>query len=180
MRRVPLLIPLLGGAGLVFVWSGLHGANVSSTLRDLLAGRAPATPTETLGVATVDTAQQTLSPAVSETLSPDTGLSNGIGTPVTGNRANGQLQASAYGWGSGAEWAALDKLWTRESNWRNTAQNPHSTAYGIAQFLDSTWAGYGPKTSDPTLQIKYGLQYIKRRYGDPINAWAHETSAGWY
>lgn len=33
----------------------------------------------------------------------------------------------------------------------------HSTAYGIFQFLDSTWGGYGiPKTSDPTQHGVYG------------------------
>ena len=54
-------------------------------------------------------------------------------------------------------------------------------AYGIAQFLDSTWATVGgTKTSDPTLQIRYGLDYIAGRYGTPVAAWAHETAEGWY
>lgn len=182
MARIPIVVPILAGVGAVFVWSGLHGANVSSTLKDLLAGRTPGTPPDTLGDATVVSgAQETLSPAVQETFGAATSPNSGIGFPHSsaGNKANGQLQAAAYGW-VGAQWTALDKLWTRESGWNNTAQNPTSTAFGIAQFLDSTWSGYGPKTSDPTLQIKYGLAYIQRRYGNPVNAWAHEVSAGWY
>ena len=81
-----------------------------------------------------------------------------------------------YGW-TGNQWNALNKLWgTYESGWRNNAQNPGSTAYGIAQFLDSTWAPYGPKTSNAGLQIKYGLEYIHDRYKDPIHALQFELS----
>ena len=48
-----------------------------------------------------------------------------------------------------------------------------STAYGIAQFLDSTWAGTGiAKTSDGYRQIDAGLIYIENRYGSPCSAWA--------
>lgn len=98
---------------------------------------------------------------------------------VSGNRALGQEMASSMGW-TGSQWSALDKLWQRESSWRSDAQNPTSTAYGIAQFLNSTWGPYGKKTSDPRLQIKYGLQYIKDRYGSPAAAWAHSQKTGWY
>jgi phage-related protein len=96
------------------------------------------------------------------------------------NMAIVQQHAAAYGWDTGLEWTDLVNLVNRESGFRNTAQNPTSTAYGMFQFLDSTWASYGPKTSDPNLQAAYGLQYIRNRYGDPIGAWNHEVSAGWY
>jgi phage-related protein len=91
-----------------------------------------------------------------------------------------QQHAAAYGWETGTEWVDLVNLINRESGFNNTAQNPTSTAYGMFQFLNSTWAPYGPKTSDPNLQAAYGLQYIRNRYGDPIGAWGHEVSAGWY
>lgn len=97
------------------------------------------------------------------------------------NTALGQRMAAAYGW-TGSQWEALNKLWTNESGWNNTAQNPTSTAYGIAQFLDSTWPGYGTKTSDPAGQIAAGLKYVKGRYGTPINAlnfWNNQ-SPHWY
>src|SRR4051794_22600745 len=79
------------------------------------------------------------------------------------------------------QFSCLDKLWTRESHWRNTAQNPSSTAYGIAQLLDSTWAYTGvAKTSDGFEQVDAGLAYIDAAYGSPCRAWSHETNAGWY
>lgn len=89
--------------------------------------------------------------------------------------------ADQFGWGSGSEWAALVKVVNHESGGNPYAQNPTSTAYGIGQFLDPTWATVGGhKTSDPYLQSVYMDRYIKARYGDPIGAWAHEVSAGWY
>ncbi|APC43295.1 hypothetical protein Joe_55 [Streptomyces phage Joe] len=97
-------------------------------------------------------------------------------------REIGRELAAERGW-VGAEWTALEDLWTRESSWNPDAQNPTSTAYGIAQFLDSTWAGYGiAKTSDARLQIKAGLRYIAARYGTPSNALAFwlRQSPHWY
>ncbi|MGY1828478.1 MULTISPECIES: aggregation-promoting factor C-terminal-like domain-containing protein [unclassified Blastococcus] len=83
--------------------------------------------------------------------------------------------------GSGSEFSCLESLWGKESGWNPNAQNPRSTAYGIAQFLDSTWAGTGiAKTSDGYRQIDAGLIYITNRYGSPCGAWAHSQSVGWY
>lgn len=88
---------------------------------------------------------------------------------------------AGYGWNAGAEWDATVHLLMQESGFNNTAQNPTSTAYGMFQFLDTTWAGYGvPKTSDPTAQSIAGGRYLKSRYGDPLGAWAHERAFNWY
>jgi TP901 family phage tail tape measure protein len=85
-------------------------------------------------------------------------------------RALGQILLRQRGWSQ--FWGALDQLWTHESGWNPTAQNPTSSAFGIPQFLDSTWGSVGGhKTTDPRLQIQYGLQYIAQRYGDPAKAW---------
>jgi membrane protein involved in colicin uptake len=82
--------------------------------------------------------------------------------------------------GSG-QFSCLENLWGKESRWNPNAQNPGSTAYGIPQFLNSTWAGTGiAKTSDGYKQIDAGLIYINRAYGSPCNAWAHSQSTGWY
>jgi hypothetical protein len=89
---------------------------------------------------------------------------------LTANQRTGRDQAAARGW-TGQQWACLFTLWTRESRWDHRAQNPTSTAYGVAQFLNRTWAPYGPKTSAPGLQIRYGLDYIDDRYGTPCAAW---------
>lgn len=100
---------------------------------------------------------------------PGNAMVAGISGPIV---AMFKKIAALFGWGSGAEWSALNQLEMHEAGYNPNAQNPVSSAYGLGQFLDSTWAGYGPKTSDPKLQALYMLRYIKGRYGDPINAWA--------
>ena len=83
--------------------------------------------------------------------------------------------------GSSSEFSCLENLWGKESGWNPNAQNPTSTAYGIAQFLNSTWAGTGiAKTSDGYRQIDAGLIYIEKAYGSPCAAWAKSQSSGWY
>ncbi|UOY02210.1 transglycosylase SLT domain-containing protein [Blastococcus sp. PRF04-17] len=83
--------------------------------------------------------------------------------------------------GSGSEFSCLENLWGKESGWNPNAQNPTSTAYGIPQFLDSTWAGTGiAKTSDGYRQIDAGLIYIEQRYGSPCAAWGHSQAHNWY
>jgi hypothetical protein len=83
--------------------------------------------------------------------------------------------------GSGGQFSCLESLWGKESGWNPNAQNPSSTAYGIAQFLNSTWAGTGiAKTSDGYRQIDAGLIYIEQAYGSPCAAWGHSQSTGWY
>ena len=112
---------------------------------------------------------------------------NAVGGPVGsapaavgGNAALVQSMAAARGW-TGAQWDALYAVVMRESGFRNNAQNPTSTAYGMFQFLDSTWGAYGAsKTSDPAAQTTAGLNYIASRYGSPAGALAHEQAYGWY
>lgn len=83
--------------------------------------------------------------------------------------------------GDSSEFSCLENLWGKESGWNPNAQNPSSSAYGIPQFLDSTWKGTGiAKTSDGYRQIDAGLIYIDSRYGSPCGAWSHSKSTGWY
>jgi hypothetical protein len=83
--------------------------------------------------------------------------------------------------GDGGQFSCLESLWGKESGWNPNAQNPSSSAYGIPQFLDSTWASTGiAKTSDGYRQIDAGLIYINNRYGSPCGAWDHSQSTGWY
>lgn len=88
--------------------------------------------------------------------------------------------ANGYGWGSGRQWDSLSKLINKESSWNPNAQNPTSTAYGLFQFLNSTWGSYGAKTSDPAGQAQAGMKYIQARYGDPEKAWAFHKRNNWY
>lgn len=107
------------------------------------------------------------------------------GSGLRGSRADNEalverIWSSMFGW-TGNEWAATVPLIMQESGFNNTAQNPTSTAYGMFQFLDSTWGGYGiAKTSDPTQQSIAGGRYIEGRYRDPIGALAHERAYNWY
>ena len=76
-------------------------------------------------------------------------------------------------WGR-AEWRALIKLWGKESAWKHDADNPTSSAYGIAQVLNTRHGTPAP------LQIEKGLEYISHRYGKPSVAWSHWRKKGWY
>lgn len=121
-------------------------------------------------------------PAMASTISTGaayTAGGPGPSVPASGIRGLVQQLATQKGW-SGGEWDALNRLIMKESGYRNTVKNPRSSAYGIFQFLDSTWKPYGPKTSDPRLQTQYGLEYIRRRYGSPSRALNFHLAHGWY
>lgn len=101
--------------------------------------------------------------------------------PAAAPAGSYQEYALAQLGGDAGEFSCLESLWGKESGWNPDAQNPTSTAYGIPQFLDSTWAGTGiAKTSDGYRQIDAGLIYINNRYGTPCGAWAQSQSVGWY
>ena len=72
------------------------------------------------------------------------------------------------------EATCIKLLISKESAWNHEANNPNSTAYGIAQVL-----GTKPGTPAP-LQIERGLAYIEHRYDKPSVAWAHWRKHGWY
>lgn len=76
----------------------------------------------------------------------------------------------------------LNLLWSHESSWNVHASNPYSGAYGIPQAVPgSKMATAGPNwTSSAWTQIRWGLRYIKGRYGSPYRAWEHELATGWY
>lgn len=142
---------------------------------------APQPTRDTQPIPTV-TATVTVTPEPKPSKSATSRSKTRTAKPPQTPREIGRSIAAEFGW-TGAQWVALEDLWTRESGWNPRAQNPTSTAYGIAQFLDSTWAGYGiPKTSDPALQVRAGCRYIRARYGTPSNALAfwHRQSPHWY
>lgn len=75
----------------------------------------------------------------------------------------------------------LDKIWNKESGWNTTAENP-SGAYGIPQAKPaSQMAKYGSDyRTNPVTQIKWGLDYIERRYKTPCGAWSYWQEHHWY
>jgi hypothetical protein len=69
----------------------------------------------------------------------------------------------------------------KESKWNPLAQNPKSTAFGIGQFLNSTWKLVDfEKTKNPYDQIDAMVEYVKVVYGDGCKAWDFRYSNGWY
>lgn len=86
-----------------------------------------------------------------------------------------------FGW-SESEFQCLDDLWVGESNWRVNADNPSSSAYGIPQALPgSKMASAGADwETNPATQIKWGLGYIKDRYGSPCEANSFKQGNNFY
>jgi hypothetical protein len=80
--------------------------------------------------------------------------------------------ASGWGW-KGREWLCLHDLWTRESRFDHYAQNPTSSAFGIAQLLRE-------RDRRPRIQILRGLRYIESRYGSPCRAKTFQDKHGYY
>lgn len=104
------------------------------------------------------------------------------GTPEIHNAVYKAFREAGFADG---EWPALVNLINGESGWNPKAQNPGSTAYGLGQFLDQTWATVGgTKTDDPYQQAVLMLKYIKSRgdYGTPSKAWEMWQSRNphWY
>ena len=100
-----------------------------------------------------------------------------IDIPVLTPKEYAQQELENRGYPS-KNWECLLNLWEKESHWNPKADNPTSTAFGIAQRL-------GEKSTDPITQINNGLKYIEYRYGSPCNAWlawkARDAKGiGWY
>jgi len=75
--------------------------------------------------------------------------------PYCGVAPFGPLHRYLHATSPAPAWA--DQIIARESGWDPSAKNPYSTAAGLAQFLDSTWA-WG--------QERFGI------YGSPYDPYA--------
>lgn len=83
-------------------------------------------------------------------------------------------------WGN-SQWKYFNELIDRESDWDNDAQNPNSTAFGLGQFLDSTWDDVGcVKTSDAKTQIDCTIAYVEQRHKTPEKAIIFHDKNNWY
>ncbi len=107
-------------------------------------------------------------------------------TPQGGTRAQNKelgrhLAQTLYGWGAD-QFACYDKIIMRESLWDQHADNPTSSAYGIPQALPGKrMASEGADwATNPATQIRWGLKYVKDRYGTPCKAWSFKRAKGWY
>lgn len=99
----------------------------------------------------------------------------------------GEIQSYAhqlvleYGW-SEEDYQALVLLWYRESGWNPNARNKKSGACGIPQSLPCRKMASEGKDylTNYRTQVRWGLKYIKARYGSPSGAWSHSQQKGWY
>jgi hypothetical protein len=99
----------------------------------------------------------------------------------TGNRRTACSLLPGFGFAI-SQMPSLDKLWDHESGWNHLASNPSSGAYGIPQALPGSKMGSvaADWRTNPATQIKWGLGYIKDRYGSPSGAWSFWQANGWY
>ena len=91
------------------------------------------------------------------------------------------LMEDGYGWGE-KQYACLDDLWIKESNWNYRASNKRTGAHGIPQALPATKmevVGTDWRTN-PVTQISWGLRYIDIRYETPCKAWAKFKRSNYY
>ena len=100
----------------------------------------------------------------------------------TGNKKYAELYINQeFGWGE-KQFACLETLWFRESNWNHKAKNPTSGAYGIPQSLPGRkMATFGDDwKTNPVTQIKRGADYIEKRYDTPCDALDFFYARNWY
>jgi len=99
----------------------------------------------------------------------------------TGNRALGCAILLEVGFGLD-QMGCLNTMWTHESGWNERAMNQSSGAYGIPQALPaSKMAVFGADyQTNPVPQIRWGLDYITKRYGSPCGAWSFWQANHWY
>jgi colicin import membrane protein len=145
------------------------------------AAAAKAAPKATAAKAPVKAAAPAakVAPAKAAAPAPKPAAAVAVNDPA-GAQAYAARKLSSYGWAG--QMQCLKKLWTKESEWRTTATNPSSGAYGIVQSLPAekmATAGADYRTNYRT-QINWGLDYIKERYGSPCQALNFHYANNWY
>jgi len=111
-----------------------------------------------------------------------------LGQEPTGGGGNDKasLQSYAkqllakYGWSD--QWSAFDALVMSESSWDVHATNKSSGAYGLPQSLPPSKmksAGSDWQTNGET-QLRWMMDYISGRYGNPSKAWSFHQRNNWY
>lgn len=96
-------------------------------------------------------------------------------------QALGYQLLPTFGFDASTQYGCLNNIFMRESGWRYNAANA-SGAYGIPQALPgSKMVAFGADwQTNPATQIKWGISYMKGRYGSPCDAWAFWQAHGWY
>lgn len=99
-------------------------------------------------------------------------VSEGTKVVISNPSANVELgRQIAAELGYSDQFYCIYNVFERESHWNHLAGNA-SGAYGIPQALPGSKMGAGWQT-DPAVQIRWGINYMKNRYGSPCGAWQH-------
>jgi hypothetical protein len=160
-------------AGILLSYAGIRGFSILKAVQNVVQGSAPKTGQTSAAIAT----QSGSTGYVDTGVSPAGGSLDTSGNDEA-NVALGRLLAGPYGWATGAQWNAINWIFTTESHWSDTVKNPNSDAAGIAQNINGFGPGY--EEGNATEQILWGYNYIKSRYGTPVAAQAFHEANGYY
>ena len=135
-----------------------------------------------LGMLIVGVGFALMLPAGKPLVGNDNALKGYVSAPVKQQqRAPMSARSYARSMVSDKEYVALHELINLESNWNSEAQNPKSTAYGLAQFVDKTWDLVDvEKSADYRIQLIAAQKYVIMRYGSWVKALEHHKRYGWY
>jgi hypothetical protein len=96
------------------------------------------------------------------------------------NRELGRQMAIHRGWPT-VQFRCADRLFMRESRWHRTATNSSTGAFGIPQALPaSKLRSAGSRITLAWTQIKWGYDYMEKRYGTACAALSHSNATSWY
>lgn len=102
---------------------------------------------------------------------------NKMSDPKQYARSIAQLE---HGWNK-EQHKCLGILWGKESAWNFQAESP-THDYGIPQrhMRKNSQEEIDAFMENPQTQISWGLNYIKKRYGSPCEAWEFWRINKWY
>jgi len=181
-NRIPskFTLRLAGSAVAVAAFaSGATATALAGPAGPVVASRAADVPAGPVGAAGQDAAA-----TVAGLTRPGSASQGGIVLLAAARtpRQVARKMLAKFHWKASKQFRYLNWLWQRESGWNRYAMNPYSGAYGIPQALPgSKMASAGPNwRSNAATQIRWGLRYIRARYGSPHRAWNHSQATGWY
>lgn len=160
----------VAGFGVLLTWSAVSNQKITVALQDIVKGTKP--PPGPAGNTPITDTGGSVSGSFTDSPGGQTAKQKAA------NQALGKVMAAAYGWSTGAEWTALNNIVMAESGWDADAQNPTSSAAGIAQNINGFSAAYPRGVA--SIQIAWLLSYVAGRYHDPVSAWQFHLANGWY
>ena len=99
---------------------------------------------------------------------------------ITHKPVNAKIYAHRFLVRNNRQYSCLNSIWTHESHWRwNANNNDGHRTWGIPQAHPGYKMGKGWKTN-PIVQMRWGIHYIKARYGTPCRAWHFWRGHRWY